>query len=69
MASSRIAQIQAESPDLVVRVTEDGKPVTLADELAALKREVAEGTPDELGALDAQLVKVAAECALSVSTL
>ncbi len=63
---SRLAQLEQEAPDLVVRTTEDGKAVTLADELAAARREAAEGSDVELGRLDADLVRVAAECALSL---
>jgi hypothetical protein len=43
--------------------------VTAAEELARIRREAAEGTDIELGALDADLIRVAAECALSAGTV
>lgn len=64
--AERVATVEAAAGDLVVRTTEDGRPVTVADELAAVRREAAEGTDAELGSLDADLVRVAAECALSM---
>jgi len=66
--AERVATVEAAAGDLVVRTTEDGRPVTVADELAAVRREAAEGTDAELGALDADLVRVAAECALSMGS-
>jgi hypothetical protein len=63
--ASRVDELQTSNPDMVVRLDEDGKPVTLAEELAAVRREAAEGTDAELGALDAELVRVATQCALS----
>lgn len=63
---SRIAELEAAAPDMVVRMSDDGKPVTLADEMARIRREAAEGTDTELGTNDAGLLKVAAECAMSV---
>jgi hypothetical protein len=66
--SARIAEIENSAAPIVVRTTEDGRPVTVADELAAVRREAAEGTDAELGALDADLVRVAAECALSMGS-
>lgn len=62
---SRIAELEAAAPDMVVRMADDGKPVTLADEMARIRREAAEGTDTELGTNDAGLLKVAAECAMS----
>ena len=47
-------------------MADDGKPVTLADEMARIRREAAEGTDTELGTNDAGLLKVAAACAMSV---
>jgi hypothetical protein len=63
--TERAAQIEAEKPDTVVRHTEDGKPVTAADEMARIRQEITEGTDGELGTLDAELVRVAAACALA----
>lgn len=62
----RVDQVLLEQPDLVVRHDADGKPITAADEIAQARAEAANGTDAELGALDADLVRVAADCALSV---
>jgi hypothetical protein len=63
--TERAAQIEAERPDTVVRHDEAGKPVTAAEEMARIRQEIAEGTDLDLGTLDADLVRVAAACALS----
>lgn len=63
--ATRLADMETTQAQMVVRLDEGGSPVTLADELAAVRREAAEGTDAELGSLDADLVRVAAECALS----
>lgn len=63
--TERAAQIEAEKPDTVVRHDEAGKPVTAAEEMARIRQEIAEGTDIDLGTLDADLVRVAAACALS----
>jgi hypothetical protein len=62
----RAAAIESETPDMPVRVSDDGARTTAAEEMAAIRREVAEGTDAELGTMDADLVRVAAECALSI---
>ena len=61
----RVADLETTAPDMVVRIADDGKHVTLADDLAEVRRMVAEGTDDSLGTLDADLMRVAVECALS----
>jgi len=66
--AERVKIIEQEAPDAVVRKTEDGTPVTAREELAQIRKLAAEGTDDELGTLDADLIRVAAECALSVGT-
>jgi len=68
-ARERVKQlVEAEdAPDIVVRLTEDGKPVTAKQELEAIRRQIEEGTDAELGTLDADLLKVAANCALSAA--
>lgn len=66
--SARVKQVLDEQPDLVARVDDDGKPVKWADELEAVRREAQEGTDDALGAMDAPLLQVAAECALAIGT-
>lgn len=67
--ASRVDQLRAQAPDTPVRVAEDGKLVNVADELDRAKREASEGLDDELGALDAYLLRVAAECALSLGAI
>lgn len=57
-ATSRIAQIEAQFPDLMVRMDGDEKARPLSEFLAAAKAEA-----DEMAA-DAPLMQVAAECAL-----
>lgn len=64
--ATRIAEVERMVPDMVVRTGDDGRPVTVADEMARIRREVSEGTADELGAADAGLLEVAANCALSL---
>lgn len=66
--AARVKQVLDEQPDLVARVGDDGKPVKWADELEAVRREAQEGTDDALGAMDAPLLQVAAECALATGT-
>ncbi len=63
--AARVADLESTAPDMVVRIADDGKHVTLADDLAEVRRMVAEGTDDSLGTLDADLMRVAVECALS----
>lgn len=66
MIESRVQKLEAERADMPIRITEDGQTLTVADEMARVRREAAEGLDDELGTLDADLVRVAAECALSL---
>lgn len=61
----RVESIKSEKPDLPVAMREDGTRATAADELEAIRREAREGTDTELGADDAPLLQVAAECFLS----
>ena len=63
--SERVAAVEMTNPDMVVGTTEDGKPITVRDELARIRKEAFEGTDMELGAGDADLVSVAANCALT----
>lgn len=67
--ADRVRQLEQQAPDMVVRTDADGHPVTLAEELAAVRREAAEGTDVELGTLDADLLRVAAECAMNLGAL
>lgn len=65
---ARVDDLIANQPDMVARIDESGEPVRLADELAAIRKAAEEGTDTEFGTLDAPLLKVAAECALSIGT-
>jgi hypothetical protein len=64
--TDRLAQIEQTQPDMPIRLDENGNVVTLADEMARVRREAQEGTDTELGALDADLLRVAADCALTL---
>lgn len=64
--SDRVAAVRLAAPDMVVGLDASGNPITVADEIARIRKEVIEGTDTELGAADADLVTVAANCALSV---
>lgn len=66
--TARVEALAKEQPDLIARLDDAGQPVRLADDLAAIKKQAQEGTDTEFGALDAPLLKVAAECALSIGT-
>lgn len=63
--SAPSAKTQSLKPDIPVAVKDDGTHVTAAEQLDAIKLQAQEGTDTELGALDAPLLKVAAECLLS----
>lgn len=63
---SRVEALRAQSPDMPVAIREDGTPVTLAEELDAIRRQAREGTADTFGADDAPLVEVAVQCMLSM---
>lgn len=65
---ARVDTILKDQPDLVARLDESGQPVKLSDELAQIRKLAQEGTDTDFGALDAPLLKVAAECALSIGT-
>jgi hypothetical protein len=66
--AARVEALTKEQPDLIARLDDAGQPVKLTDELAAIKKQAQEGTDTDFGALDAPLLKVAAECALSIGT-
>jgi hypothetical protein len=63
--TERVAAVEMTNPDMVVGTTESGNPITVRDELARIRKEAFEGTDIELGAKDADLVSVAANCALT----
>jgi GNAT superfamily N-acetyltransferase len=63
--SERVAAVEMANPDMVIEMTDSGNPITVRDELARIRKEAFEGTDVELGAKDADLVSVAANCALT----
>jgi hypothetical protein len=63
----RVAQLEAAAGDMPVKIGEDGQMATVSDEIARIRKEVDEGTDTELGHQDADLLRVAAECALTLS--
>lgn len=65
---ARAQEIETAMPDMVVQRTEDGQEVTAAQALERIRREAQEGTDTELGAQDAGLLDVAAQCALSIGS-
>lgn len=62
----RIETLKTEQPDMPVALREDGTPARLAEEIDAIRRQAREGTDTEFGLDDAPLLKVAAECFLSI---
>lgn len=64
--ADRVTALEASVPKLTTRLDADGRAVSLAEDLAVARREAAEGTDVELGTMDADLVRVAAQCALSI---
>lgn len=59
-----IDRFVADKPDMVVSVKEDGTQVKLSDEVQAVRREIENGTDDELGLNDKSLVEAAIQCFL-----
>lgn len=64
--SDRVAQVAQTNADMVIGKDAAGRDVTVADELERIRREAFEGTDTELGAADANLLTIAADCALSM---
>ena len=62
--ADRVMEVETLAPNL--KVTDDA---TAVEFMAAARREAAEGTDAELGSLDADLVRVAADCALSTGSV
>lgn len=62
--AARLAEIQAEFPDLEVMLDGMDKPAKLSEFLADIQRQAMEGTDFELGGNDAPLMQVAANCFL-----
>jgi hypothetical protein len=67
--AQRLAMDEARVASMPVRVEEEtGRVITVADEIAEARRVADEGTPEALGARDADLIRVAAECAVTFAT-
>jgi hypothetical protein len=66
---SRAAEVERMNPNMVVGVDEAGNPITVKQEMDRIRRESMEGTDTELGAQDAGLLEVAADCALSTGAM
>lgn len=62
----RAEALKTQQPDMPVALKEDGTPVKLSEELDAIRRHAREGTDATFGADDAPLLKVAADCLLSM---
>lgn len=62
--AQQIERMVTENPNMHVSVREDGTRVRLADEVEAVRREIMNGTDDELGTNDAKLVEAAINCFL-----
>lgn len=63
---SRVEDLNARNPDMPVAMRDDGTQTRLADELEAIRQDARQGTDGVLGADDAPLLRVAAECFLSL---
>jgi hypothetical protein len=61
----RVAELEALAPDTTIRLDENGEPVPLAKELKRIRAEALDGTDQQLGIRDVDLLQVAADCALS----
>lgn len=64
VVSQRLADIQAQFPDLTVQMDGMDAPVKLSDFLEQVQREAMDGTDFELGGNDAPLMQIAATCFL-----
>lgn len=64
--AERVRAVETTAPDMPIGLDAEGRQITVAEELARIRREAAEGTDVDLGALDADLLRVAADCALSM---
>lgn len=62
----RVAELERIAPDMVVGKDTQGNDVTVRQEMDRIRRESMEGTDTELGAQDASLLEVAANCALTL---
>lgn len=64
LVAQRLAEVQAQFPDLTVQMDGMDKPMPLADFLAEVQREAMDGSDVDLGGNDAPLMQVAATCFL-----
>jgi hypothetical protein len=64
----RAEEMERLAPDMVVSKDANGNDLTVAQEMARIRRESIEGTDAELGTQDAALLEVAANCALAMGT-
>lgn len=62
----RVAELERIAPDMVVGKDAQGNDVTVRQEMDRIRRESLDGTDTELGARDADLLEVAANCALTL---
>lgn len=62
--TSRFARLEVENPQLIVARDSDGRAISLADEMEAVRREAKEGTLDLIGDDDLGLLDAAVQCAL-----
>jgi hypothetical protein len=66
--AARVAEVEQTMPDMVVGQTPDGQPITAKQLMEQARREAELGTADELGAADTDLLRVAADCALTMGS-
>lgn len=64
--AAKAEEIKASAPDMPVAVGEDGTIKSAADAIEEVRKLAKEGTDTDLGADDAPLLQVAAECFLSL---
>lgn len=65
--AARVQALEQVAGDMPIRIDDSGNAVTVRDEMARIRRELVDGTDAELGTVDADLLRVAAECALSLT--
>lgn len=65
----RAENLKVSKPDMPVAVREDGTHATVAQEIEAIRAEALNGTETKLGALDADLLRVAADCFLATGMM
>jgi hypothetical protein len=68
-ALNRVEELNSTAPDMHIALNQQGERVELKTELEAIRREVQEGSDEHLGIKDADLLKVASECFLTVGSV